>query len=406
MATVSQIHVAGQSLVKIAMGLGFALLAWSILVQVAVQRLPGSIAQGIAPNSPTVLERLAQERLLESRFGAAERLARSALVRQPFNTKALRTLGLALDESGDRALADKFLTLAGNWTLRDTATHIWLFNHRIRAGEYGSAFAHLDTVLRRREDLRPQFFEMMQRGAVQDAASVPAIADRLARKPNWRAPFFIHLGTTAPGQAVAASLAVSLKEAGQGLDAAELEALLKALLASRNLGLFDALATRLSLGGRMGGLVDGDFEGAPGTLPFGWEIGGGAGAAAEIVADEDAGSKVLRVEYDGFAAALLARQLTRLRPGPQRLSGRTQVDGDPTQFRWSVSCIESGLKLPVQSAAGALAARDGFSEDFSVPGTGCRLQWVSLVTEPGERRAPVVAVYDDLVISAAAPSPP
>ena len=388
------------------MALAFVFLAWSVLVQAAVQLLPGSVAQGVAPNSPTVLTRLAQERLLESRLGAAERLARSALARQPFNTKALRTLGLAVDQSGDRVLADKFITLAGNWTLRDTPTHIWLFNHRIRAGEYSSAFAHLDTVLRRREDLRPRFFEMMRLGVVQDAASVPAIADRLARKPNWRAPFFVHLGTSAPGQAVAANLAVSLKETGQGLDAAELEPLLKTLLASRNLGVFDALATRTGLGARSGGLVDGDFEGAKSTLPFGWEIGGGAGAAAEIVVDEDVSSKVLRVEYDGFAAALLARQLTRLSPGLQRLSGRTRVDGDPNRLRWSVTCIESGLKLPVQSGAAALAARDRFSLDFSVPASGCRLQWVSLVTEPGDRRVPVIATYDDLTLSSAASAAP
>ena len=395
---------ADQWLITGAWGLAFAFLAWSILVQLAIQVLPGSLAQIVAPNSPAVLTRLAEERLVESRFDAAERLARAALARQLFNARALRTLGFAVDQGGDKVEADKLMTLAGNWTLRDTAAHLWLYDYRLRTGEYESAFAHLDTVLRLQPELRAGAFAGLQRGLAVDREALAPIAERLSYDPNWRAPFLAHLGVTAEGQVIAANLALALKGAGKQLSEAELEALFRAMLAKRNFSLLKALGLRLDPGLGRARLMNGDFEGAPGPFPFNWELNGGPGATVDLATIEQSGSKGLIVEYDGYSAAPLVRQLILLPPGPYTLAGESQTDGDPRLLQWSVSCAESGARLQLESRApahgqpGAPGQSDTFSAGFQVPDQGCAMQWISLVTNPGERRDVVAVTYDNIRI--------
>lgn len=395
---------ANQWLVSGALGLAFAYLAWSILVQLAIQVLPGSFAQIVAPNSPNVLERLAQERLLASRFDAAERLARAALARQLFNARALRTLAFAVDQGGDKVAADKLMTLAGNWTMRDTAAHLWLYDYRLRTGEYESAFAHLDTILRQRPEFRADAFAALQRGLAVDREALAPIAERLSHDPNWRAPFLAHLGGTAGGQTIAASLAIALKGAGKPLSEAELEALFRAMLAKRNFSLLKALALRLDPGLGRARLANGDFEGAPGPLPFNWELIGGSGATVDLATIEQSGSKGLIVEYDGYSAAPLVRQLTLLPPGAYTMAGEAQTDGDPRLLSWSVTCVESGARLQLESRGGTEGQPDAqgrsklFSAGFQVPDQGCGLQWIALATNPGERRDVITATYDNIRI--------
>lgn len=380
---------------RAAAGLLFIALAWSVAVQAAIAVLPADLAARFAPGSPAVLTRQAQTELAARRPDAAQVLARRALARQPFSVDALVVLGLARDQRGDHALADDLLTLAGNWSLGEARAHLWLFDRRMRLGDYPSALAHLDAVLRSRPDRRPALFELLQDLALADPAIAAATADRLALAPNWRAPFLAYLGASDAGRGVAATLAASLHAAGKDLTRDETEALLRALLASRDYGRLSGLARRI---GVPAALSDPDFRGSDNPLPFRWELLGGAGASVEIVTGPEATSGVLTVQYDGYSADGLVRQLTFLPPGPYRLGGRATFEGDPARLRWAVQCLDSGAHVSIRPNAVAAGGSGSFSGSFEIPPSGCELQWVQLLTDPAERRSEVVAAYESVRI--------
>jgi hypothetical protein len=127
------------------------------------------------------------------------------------------------------------------------------------------------------------------------------------------------------------------------------------------------------------GVYDPNFAGAPGALPFNWQLT----SDAEGVAERGRGG--LQVDYYGRAPHLFARQLLLLRPGTYRLQMRVEGDakGDGTQLAWTIACLGGKaplLQLPlkdVDSAPKALAA------DFTVP-AGCAAQWLRLDGSAGD----------------------
>ena len=130
-------------------------LAWQIILQPLSQRAPVETAIRLAPGSPLVLRRAAESELAAGRVDNAAALSREALSRSPFDVRALRVFGLTEARAGREDEADDILTLAGNWSLRDDPAHAWLVERRLRSGDYVSAFAHADTLVRRRQDLQP-----------------------------------------------------------------------------------------------------------------------------------------------------------------------------------------------------------------------------------------------------------
>src|SRR5690606_14836052 len=71
------------------------LLAWQIAIQPLMLRAPVDLAIRLAPGSPTVLRRAAESELAAGRIDNAASLSRDALVRSPFDVRALRVIGLS-----------------------------------------------------------------------------------------------------------------------------------------------------------------------------------------------------------------------------------------------------------------------------------------------------------------------
>ena len=250
---------------------GAIVLAWQIAIQPLLQRAPVEIAVRLAPESPLALRRGAEVELAAGRDANAAALGRNALIRAPFDVRALRIIGLTESRAGRAERADDILTLAGNWSLRDDPTHAWLVEHRLRRGDYASAFAHADTLVRRRDDVRPQVFRLFTLAAVDDPQRVlPVLARLLAAHPPWRSAYLTALYATTDGLPVAASLAVMLQSGpapltnqelqefyGQSLDKGQIENL-KAVRARLNRPRSDALVT------------NGGFEDATAPEPFQW----------------------------------------------------------------------------------------------------------------------------------------
>lgn len=365
-------------------------LGWAIIANGLGGRLPPELAVQLAPGSPSALTRLADQQEKAGRTAAAARTARAALARTPFNAVALRVLGLSLARTRpDRA--DQLMTLAGNWTLRDSPTHLWLFEHRISQGETTSALAHVDTVLRRRLDLREPLFAILLRGSQADPAFRGALLQRLALGPNWRTPYLAWLVADPKRHAEAATLILALTSGQLASHDPEVELILTALLRARE---FEGLRATASQLGLLQGkaLKAGDFEHDAGQLPFAWDILGTAGAGGDIVDDAEWGGKVLVVDYDGLSAAPVARHLLALSPGRYILTARKRTTGRPDAVAWRLACAEGA----------ALASELGHFQPnrvliaFDVPKQNCSLQWLELRGEPGERFSAGTVIFDDI----------
>lgn len=391
--------------------LGYAIVAgavwlgWEAIKTPLAERGTPALAVRLAPTSPEVLRRAAEAELLAERFENAQALADESLARAPFNARALRVRGLSEARLGDNARADEMLTLAGNWSLRDDPAHAWLIENRLRRGDYGSAFAHADTLARRRPDLYPSLFRLFTAAAVQDPRALPVIAGLLANNPPWRLAFLEHLHQAENGAPVVGGLAVALQRSHSPFTASELQRLYDEWLEAGRLQGVRELRRRLGRP-RMDSLVqNGTFETAAEdqVQPFGWSTIPGAGINASMVEDDlNADNRALRVEYDGFASGIFAHQLLLLTPGTYVLEGQTRTESAKadTRLAWRATCAESGQILT------GLGSNTGegtpewkpFRVTFTVPRENCHAQWLQLAAVPGDRRTNIAAWFDNLEV--------
>lgn len=379
---------------------GAVVLAWSIVLQPVIERAPPELAARLAPNSPLVLRRAAEQELLAGRSDNALFLAREALSRAPFDPRALRVVGLSLARGGDEAAANEVLTLAGNWSLRDDPAHAWLMEYRLKRGDYSSSFAHADTLVRRRADLIPQLFSFFTIAAAEDPRSIPALVERMEARPPWRQAFLDSLVHSAgdQGRVALLRLAVALRDSRAPLTAVELGGIYGPWVAEGRLPAVRFLRQHLRRQGPAPLLENGGFDDPSSPAPFNWEIAFGPGFAAEIVAGEGKGGPALRVDHSGRSTGPMIRQLMMLDPGPYILSGRSTLEPaqDRARLTWTLTCHESREVLargPVPPPQGA----PRMETPFTVPAAGCSAQTLSLVDVDDDNR-PFLALLDDIAV--------
>ncbi|MBU1384260.1 MAG: hypothetical protein KJ916_05345 [Alphaproteobacteria bacterium] len=382
-------------------------LAWQVIRALIVTTAPASIAVRVAPDSPVVLARAAEEEFRADDLEDAQWFAERALAKAPFNVPALRVLGLVEARRGDVDAANEILTLAGNWSLRDSDTHAWLIEQRLRQGDYSSAFAHADTLVRRRVELWPAVFNLFRTAALQDPRARVALVTYLQPSAPWRNQFLQSLNARPDTRALSITLAIMMKDRPSRFRDEELATLYSALLASTEYGGIAIL--RQSLVSSTAPLVtDGDFKGVAAQGPIGWTLGGGPGLTVEMVA-APGGRRGLHVISEGYRNLPAATQMVVLRGGRYRLTGRSYlVSGASDRLRWLVSCADSGRVLAETSAFSTAAeAWNPFAVEFQVPDAGCDTQWIRLETNPGGGRDSSDMWMEALAISprAGPPSP-
>ena len=386
---------------------GAVLLAWQVVIQPAKQRAPVELAVRIAPGSASVLSRAAESELAAGRTSNAGFLGREALARTPFNVRALRTVGLSEARAGRLDQADQIVTLSGNWSLRDDPSHAWLVERRLRRGDYASAFAHADTLARRRDDIRPRIFELFTTAASSDASrALPVVARLVTANPPWRQAYLDSLYGSHEGIAVIINLAIMMEHGARPFTHAELEQLYVALTNNGNLEAVRLVRERLNRPPATTAITNGAFEDPTAPAPFQWTLSQKSGAIADIT-DEAAGSEnsILRVEYDGFSSATFAQQRTFLTPGRYRLRAKFRVEsGDPSgRMAWTVACaggpVVASMPTPPQPEGRAGDWMES-SAAFVVP-AGCDSQIVDLRGAPRDSRTPMAAWFDDVSVSSA-----
>ena len=385
--------------------IGAVLLAWQMVIQPFVQRAPVEAAIRLAPGSPLVLRRAAESELTAGRVENAAALSRDALARSPFDARALRVVGLTEARAGRDDEADEMLTLAGNWSLRDDPTHAWLVERRLRSGNYASAFAHADTLVRRREDIQPQVFRLFTVAGVEDPQrSLGVLANLLSTRPPWRGAFISTLNQTPEELQLFAGLAILLEACPSPLNNTELRFLYLTLLDNRQFEAIRTVRERINRPPPGIAVTNGGFADASAPDPFQWQFIPKAGIRAEIVDDDiRASNQALRVDYDGYASGTVTEQLTSLTPGAYRFTAEVRTEtGDPNaRLAWTLTCAADGRALATVPAGASGVAQGGWtnlSAQVEVPGS-CPAQWLRLETRAGDRKNPTIAWFDRITLS-------
>lgn len=377
-------------------------IAWQIVRNALVMTVPPELALRLGPDSPTVLARAAESELRAGHTEAARRYARQALVRKPFNVAALRVAGMAADRDGDKAAADRMLTLAGNWSLRDDPAHSWLVKRRLEQGQSASALAHADTLMRRRTDVRPRYFDLMIALALRnDRQAQGAMVALLQRNPPWRLDFFIHALERREGLPVAAALVAAMRSGPHPVTVEEKARVYQTLIAQGRTDVLRALIAEVG-GPDAATVSDGGFDQGGGAPPFDWKLPASAGVLAEIAPDAD-GQAALHAIISQTSRRTVAEQLILLKPGRWRISGRIRQDAGPAEgLAWVLACATGGRELgSIPLRAGARGVWTTFSGVVESP-EACPAQYLRLTTLPRDRGDPMDIWIDDV---ATAPAP-
>ena len=345
-----------------------------------------------------VLANAVQVRTDDRRTFASEASARAEIARDPANLVALRSLGLARDKRGQTEAADAVLTFVSRRSWRDVPTLVWLIPRRILQGDFVSATAAADALMRQDipDDLREPLIKMMIAAAADDGAR-PAVVARLAERPWWRESFLPRLAVA--GNIVGArAVLLALAESRAPAESAEIAPFVDRQVA------FGAYADasrdwrRLSPArpNRDGPVHDGDFSERADPTVFGWSAAAGVGAQSAIeTAPSGLAGMALRVDYDGFSSPALPRQLLVLAPGRYRLEWLERREpAAPRRLDWTLRCADSGATISLPAPAPLDNGRwSRAATAITVPGTGCRGQWLGLTANPGERIDPATVWY-------------
>lgn len=379
-------------------------LAWQILSALIVVRGPPLLAIRLAPSSALALARAAEAELTGGRSDSAVALARLSIELSPFQVRALRVLGLAEAKEGDEARADELLTLAGNWSLRDDPSHGWLIQRRLEQGDYRSALAHADTIVRRRSDMAAPIFNLFTTAALLDPRVEPVLAERLAVAPPWGRGYLRSLYQKTESLPLLPRLAIRLENTPGRFNDTELGILYRNWVENRRLAGLTAIRSALGRPPMSLLVVDGDFSGKDGVEPFTWALGVGPGLfVIEVEDDLRSDNTALRVEYNGRGNTVLAEQLLLLKPGAYNLRGESRAESAALpRIEWAVICFESNQTIGRYRQPPAEAGQDWrpFQFAFTVPAENCTAQYLRLRPLPEVRQAVDIVWYDNISISA------
>lgn len=344
---------------------------------------------------------------------AIARHARVALQGNPLDGRPYRLLAqLREAEQGIEPALPLYETAAGR-APRDLPARARLVDHGLQSGRIAEAMIHFDAMLRIHPSAGGSLLPVLVTLAAEPAVQ-PALAERLATAPPWRARFLRLLAQTAPDLAAVDPLWQSLRQQkGGGLPPAELQPWLNRLLREGQGGRAYLLWVG-QLGprelGELGNLFNGSFELPPSGFGFDWRFGRIAGARIDRVPAAGAsGSFALRVAFDDRRVPFAhVQQVLALPPGTWRLRGRARAEALRSErgLLWQVACHAGGAPLGRSEPLRGQRDWHDFAFEFTVPAEGCDAQLLRLLLPariPAEQRIGGQAWYDALAIERVVP---
>jgi hypothetical protein len=306
-------------------------------------------------------------------------MARAALAREPLNVAALRTLGLALEQTGDKAGANRIMSLAARLGWRDVALQLWLVNAYAVHGDVRSALRRADALAR--INRLPEITYPVFMASLTDDALRAALVQEMKDRPLWRGEFFYRLlQLPADQMRYVDSLIAELARAGSPINPAERAIYLTRLVQVGQGAAAYGYWLREQRGAGAAPSAapwDGGFEHvqAPGALvaPFEWRIAPEATGVVSVV--PAAGGRQLSVSAGRNFTGTLASQTLVLRPGRYRLTAQVGRDPEAAGLHWTIRCLPDQTELALDSGIGGPKFAAG---TFDVPATGCNAQSLAI----------------------------
>ncbi|MDQ0390665.1 hypothetical protein [Labrys monachus] len=335
------------------------------------------------------------------------RLAQTALLRDPLDSRALRILGQVADSDDHTAT---FMQASKARSLHETLALYWLVQKSFLDGDFARAITLADTLLRS----QPQFSTVI----VPLFASIAATKDGLEQiksllrsDPPWRPLFFRAFIGSVSDPRLPLTLMLDLQAAGAPPDMKDLKFYINYLMKRR---LYDvAYYTWLQFLPpeqlrNVGLLFNGNFALNPSGLPFDWTITYNNGVEIDIVDDQDRpGRRSLYWEFtEGRVDTNGVSQVITLAPGTYSLQGFEKGEIQARRgLHWQVACYgtPNGALAESQPFIGSASDWKAFSMDFTVPPRNCPAQrlWLSVdAVSDSDRLVSGAAWFADIALSA------
>jgi len=384
-----------------------ALLRSVVVMGIGDQMAPSQpqAALKFGRDSPEVLASVALEAWQARANRLTTKYALAALDRSPLNVLAMRMEALGLESQGKPLQAERLMQFAGTRSWRDDGVHLWLLHDCISKGDFDCAYRQADALARRRADFWPMLFLLLD-GAVAGDASSRSLVERLAARPNWRAPFLESLALSRQKDPAIERLFHLIDQSPAPLTGVELSVYPTRLAGEGHFRDAFAVLQGYRYGRALtGSPFDGGFTDQPGVAPFAWVKLAKPGASLDMdPAPDRPSSNGLRVEYDGYSATDLMRQALAPQPGDYLLTGEIRPqDGDPAVLSWQARCAADGKILATTPSSPKTPpnAWTRFAVPFTVPAQGCDGVWLVLTETPQNHRSSNVTWYANLAVRAA-----
>ena len=310
--------------------------------------------------------------------------ARRAMVAAPFDTEAVRVVGLTEAARGNVDYADRLLSRAGAMNKRDYLTHAWLADRRFKQHDVAGAIDEVDITLLQSDISWPVMLPQLVK-LLPDPRVVAPLVERLRRKPVYRGTFLVTAATT-PGDLMPLyRLLAALTHTDAPPTADERNAYL-----ANAYGKVDNIVLRDQWRSLDPGSPEPrratrafDFEATAAPVPFGWRFGGtDSSYGARDTAPGRTGHALL-VTASGPTVGGFASRLAFLDPGTYRWSVDVYAEDArsvPSPFAWHVRCTPRGDR-GIDTGTVAVPALRGswqrLTTTLTIP-RGCRAQLVAL----------------------------
>lgn len=362
------------------------MLAWLAVQAASVDALIRSspaTAGTIAPNDPRIPMARARDEFARTRGRVSQPIADAAilasqgdpLAEEPFFVAALQAIA-----RGDDASALRLLEEARDRNPRSRLTRLVLLDRYLHSNRIEDAASEMAVLTRLIPEAATVLVPELARLA-NEPKSEHALTRVLRTDPEMHQLVLRHLASTG------ADPALVLRIAKRGASTPPAQSpiwpaiLLRSLVQKGDVERAHQVWRELGGNGDQGLVYNGAFEARAAPPPFNWRLESTNGGVAEF--DERPG---LVVEYYGRETTTLASQLLILPPGRYQISFEAagSASGEGSPLAWQLSCDRTRTAIAEVPLIDVTYNRRRITGAFTVPGSGCPAQWLTLIGNSAE----------------------
>ena len=375
-------------------------LALSTRNVLLAQRLAGWSSATVSKTA----ELLAQNPNSLNMISAVEAAAIRAVIREPLDYRAARTLGSIAVRRNDEAMARALFGAVAERTLREPVSHFWLMADEYERGRHVAFIREAEIILRQKPEMTPQIFLLFTRVVDRNLAR-DHLLQRLGADPAWRPGFLDALGENSENSDAVYALFRGLQRTPAPPKAAELRVWLL-----HEVGRTDAdelvrrwkSLQRPPLAERERMIRNPDFNGSLAPQPFDWTFFNTETSFAEVSPSPTGTGKALYLELTGRDDHTVAMQILDLAPGRYRIAASAYPIADLARddLIATLSCARGKVfARHAQTAIDAPVERwSRWQWEVTLP-AGCRVQQLAIGMSPRALTSDLRAYFDDWSIT-------